>query len=123
MVSSCHLETPMAALEIHGTADATFAYGGGQNLGALGAAYPSASTTAADWAMLDKCSGGPDTSLPPLDLDSSLPGAETTVTRYTPCPTGEYVELWSIQGGTHTPKLSATFTSSVLGFLFGYKKP
>ncbi len=109
-----------AVLEIHGTADATFAYAGGKNLGAT---YPSATATAADWAKLDHCTGTPDTSLAPLDLDSSLPGAETTVTRYGPCPTGEHVALWSIQGGAHVPALSATFASSMLGFLLAYTRP
>ena len=118
--AKCALKAPVSVLEIHGTADADIAYGGGTR---QGHPYPGADTAAADWAKLDKCKSGPDTSAPPLDLDSSLPGAETTVTRFPTCVLGTSVELWKIQGGTHAPQLSTTFTSSVLDFLLAHHKP
>jgi polyhydroxybutyrate depolymerase len=117
--TQCKPKTAVSVIEIHGTADMTFQYGGGTN---LGKAYPSAATTEADWAKIDKCSGAP-AMLPPLDLDASLAGAETTVTRQSPCFAGSAVALWTIQGGAHTPKPSATFASSVLGALLANKRP
>jgi hypothetical protein len=33
------------------------------------------------------------------------------------------MELWSIQGGTHAPTLSAAFTPAVLDFLLSHLKP
>jgi polyhydroxybutyrate depolymerase len=117
--TQCVLKAPVSVLEIHGTADADIAYAGGTH---DGHAYPSADTTMADWAKLDKCNGPLDTTAPPLDLDTSLPGAETTVTSYA-CVLGSSVELWKIQGGTHAPQLSTTFTSSVLDFLMAHPKP
>lgn len=118
--SKCVLKTPMSALEIHGTADTTFAYDGGTN---LGNAYPSATATAAEWVKVGRCSVTTGTPGANLDLDSTLAGAETTVTQWPSCPGGTSMELWSIQGGTHTLALSPTFTSSALGFLLAHKKP
>jgi polyhydroxybutyrate depolymerase len=117
--ASCTPTTAVSVIEIHGTADATFAYTGGTN---LGNAYPSAQTTATDWSQLDRCKTGP-TMQASLDLDSSLPGAETTVASYGSCFASSGVDLWSIQGGTHTPTLSTTFASTVLGALFSHARP
>ena len=44
-----------------------------------------------------------DTSAAPLDLDTSIAGAETTVERWTGCKTGGAAELWTIHGGSHIP--------------------
>jgi polyhydroxybutyrate depolymerase len=118
--TQCVLKAPVTVLEIHGTADADIDYAGGAHLGHT---YPSADTTLADWAKLDHCNGAPDTTAPPLDLDTGLAGAETSVTRYPTCVLGSSVELWKIQGGAHAPQLSPTFTSSVLDFLMAHHKP
>lgn len=118
--SKCALKAPMSALEIHGTGDATFLYDGGTN---LGNAYPSASATVAEWVKVGRCSVTTSTPGTNLDLDSTIAGAETTVMQWPGCPGGTSMELWSIQGGAHAPTLSATFTSSVLGFLLAHRKP
>src|SRR5262249_9298088 len=90
--SKCKPSQPVSVLEIHGTADADVLYNG-----SVGGKYPDAVTTVEDWATLDGCSLMPDNSAPPLDLDSSLMGAETTVQRYTQgCKAGGAAELWSI---------------------------
>jgi polyhydroxybutyrate depolymerase len=113
--------TPVATVEIHGTADPTIFYDGG-TIGAN--AYPGAVTTVSDWVTIDGCESTPDTSSPPLDLDSTLPGNETTVTKYAAgCKPGGHAELWKIQGGVHIPDLSATFTTDVIDFLFAHPKP
>jgi polyhydroxybutyrate depolymerase len=73
--AKCAPSQPVHVLQIHGTADADVAYDGSPGI-------PSAQTTVQDWATLDGCASAPDTSAPPLDLDTQLPGAETTVQRW-----------------------------------------
>ncbi len=120
-VTKCKAAQPVSILEIHGTADATIAYTGG-TIGAN--AYPGAATTVSDWVTIDGCSATGDTSSPPLDLVTTLPGNETTVTKYeTGCKPGGGAELWSVAGGGHIPALSATFRSDVIDFLYAHAKP
>jgi polyhydroxybutyrate depolymerase len=120
-VAKCAAASPVSILQIHGTADATVAYDGGQ----FGVhAYPGAKATVSSWATIDGCSATADTSAPPLDLDTMLAGSETTVIKYAAgCKPGGHAELWSIQGGSHIPSLTTTFTPAVLDFLFAHPKP
>jgi polyhydroxybutyrate depolymerase len=73
--------------------------------------------------MRDGCGATPDTSAPPLDLDRSLPGAETTVERWTSCHPGGGAELWTIQGGMHVPALQTTWPQLVWSWLEAHPKP
>jgi polyhydroxybutyrate depolymerase len=119
--SGCKPSSPVSILEIHGTADAVIAYDGSA---INGHAYPSAPTTVSDWVTIDGCAATPDTSAMPMDLDSVLLGAETTVTRYAAgCKPGGHAELWTIAGGAHLPTLSATFTSAMVDFLYAHPRP
>ena len=119
--SKCSPAAPVALLEIHGTADAVIAYDGSA---INGHPYPGATTSVADWVKLDGCSTTADTAVAPLDLDSSIPGDETTVTRYTTgCKPGGHAELWTIVGGSHIPVVSAAFTPNVFDFLAAHPKP
>lgn len=116
----CSPGEPVHVLQIHGTADSTILYGGGT----IGAPYPGAVETVEQWAGFGGCSLTPDTSAPPLDLVSNLPGAETTVARYeSACNPGGSAELWTIAGGSHVPSLTITFRTAVLDFLFAHPKP
>jgi polyhydroxybutyrate depolymerase len=85
--------------------------------------YPGAATSVSDWVTIDGCSSTADTSSPNLDLDSSLTGAETTVTKYGSCKPGGYAELWTIVGGGHIPMITPEFTPDALGFLFMHARP
>ncbi|HJQ85452.1 MAG TPA: PHB depolymerase family esterase [Candidatus Binatia bacterium] len=116
----CRPALPVTVLHVHGTADNAVAYTGG-TLG--GIAYPSAPVSASTWADHDGCAPTPDGSAPPLDLDVSLPGAETTVAAYPGCVSGSAVQLWTIQGGDHAPALSATWFDPVYGFLVDHPRP
>lgn len=121
-VAKCAPSAPVNVLEIHGTADATIAFDGGQLGG--GASYPAAKTTVADWVTFDGCSSSADTSAPSLDLDTRLPGNETTVTKYAAgCKHGGSAELWTIAGGSHIPSLTGSFSTSVVDYLFAHPKP
>ena len=120
-VTKCVPSAPVSVLQIHGTADDTIVFDGGQ-IG--GHTYPGAKTTVSDWVTFDGCSSTADTSAPPLDLDTRLAGSETTVTKYAAgCKPGGHAELWTITGGSHLPSLSSTFSASVVDFLFAHPKP
>jgi polyhydroxybutyrate depolymerase len=99
--ANCAAEEPVHVLQIHGTSDNTVFFGGGQF---SGNPYPGAITTAESWAASNNCDIVADTSSPPINLVSSIPGPETTVWRYeTACDVGGSAELWTIQGGGHVP--------------------
>jgi polyhydroxybutyrate depolymerase len=113
--SKCKPAAPVSVLEIHGTADTEVLYGGT-------AQYPSAEVTVKDWASIDGCGAMPDTSLPPLDLDDNLAGAETSVTRYGGCKGGA-AELWTLLGGTHVPGFTDASRAKIVDFLYAHPKP
>lgn len=108
----CSRGDPVALVEIHGDADDTIELGGGK---ILGMPYQPLADVMTQWTGRDGC-GGTDDGAPPLDLEASLPGAETTVRRSTGCRGGA-VELWMIRGGGHIPNLGKGFAEAVWGFL------
>mgnify|MGYP000145869609 CR=1 FL=1 len=117
----CSPVAPVHALQIHGTNDTVIRYHGGNLFGAL---YPGAIGTVEQWAGFDGCDLLPDTSAPPLDLDASIAGSESTVRRYaTDCAAGGSTELWTIPGGAHSPNLSAAFNNLVIEYLLAHPKP
>ena len=121
--SRCQPAGPVAVLQVHGDADDVIRYTGGlftpdRGLGL----YPSASDTVAQWAALNHCTGPrTDTGLR-LDIDNELPGNETIVERYANCGQGA-VELWTVAGGSHIPKLVPTWPELIYGFLAAHPKP
>ncbi len=113
----CPAQPGVSVLQVHGTMDETVAYGGGT----LGAEFPGAVETAAQWAQRNGC--GAKAAVGMLDLISTLPGNDTAQERYSGCAAGA-VELWTIQGGSHTPSLNAaTWSASLVGFLLAHPKP
>jgi len=59
---------------------------------------------------------------PSMDLTLDVPGLDTAVTRYTQHPPGGAVELWTINGGGHTPTLSSQFSPRVIDWLLAHPK-
>ena len=114
-VARCKPSTAVSVLEIHGTADDSVLYDGT-------ASYPSAKTTAADWAAFDGCTSSTDAAAT-MDLVPGLAGAETTVTRWAGCRGTSTVELWTIAAGNHYPAFNATFAASLIDFLYAHPKP
>ncbi len=104
-------------LQIHGTDDATVKYAGGA---IRGNHYPGAVQTAELWAQRN--SGGIVNRAVGyrLDLDASIEGFETSVQQF---DTDNTVELWTINGGSHVPPLSDTFSRAVIEWLFAHSKP
>jgi polyhydroxybutyrate depolymerase len=111
---------PVHVLQIHGDADEAIAYNGGE---INGVAYPSAKQSAERWAERNGCATtGIDAGT--LDLDRSVAGMESTVTRYTSgCKPGGSAELWTIGDGAHIPELSQHFTQLVVEWLLAHPKP
>jgi polyhydroxybutyrate depolymerase len=116
-------KTPMSVLQIHGDRDYAVRYDGGVDiLGKGGGAYVGAEESASRWAGDDKCKLTRTTSAP-LDLVSTLPGAETMVARYDGCPPGLDVTLWTMQGGLHVPAFGPQFPDLVWRWLEAHPRP
>ena len=115
--AKCNPANPVAVLQVHGDADQTVLYGGGDF--ATGS-YPSAHQTVATWAAKNGCTGAIAATGETLDLDANLAGAETTVERYDGCPAN--VELWTIHGGGHIPSWTAAWPDAMWGFLVANAK-
>ncbi|MFA9459681.1 alpha/beta hydrolase family esterase [Thiohalorhabdus methylotrophus] len=102
----------LRVLQIHGTADAKAAYGGGRF---QGRAHPSAEEAAAQWAAYDGCPPRPAPDGERLDLEVTVPGPDTTArTHARGCRPGGAVTLWSVEGGGHVPRLAPVGESTAL---------
>ena len=111
---------PVHILQIHGTADSTSAFEGGE---IRGTTYPGAKASVEQWAAHNGC-GADASETGTLDLERELAGQESTVTRYTSgCRPGGSAELWTIEGGSHIPEISDHFSQLVVEWLLGHPKP
>lgn len=116
----CAPAGPVQTLQIHGTGDVVIRYDGGE---IFDIEYPGAVETTEQWAMFNGCSFDV-TQGKPLDLDSGINGSETTVMQYiTDCLPGGASELWTINGGAHSPNLSDQFGPLVVEWLLAHPKP
>ena len=108
--STCNPVRPVPVLHLHGTADTEVPYD------------PNADASVSQWAGHDGCAAT-RTAGAPRDLDTAIPGAETTTATYDGCPAGISVELWSIQGAGHVPALAqSTFPDTILQYLQAHRR-
>jgi len=118
---------PVHILHIHGTADAAALYwGGAVTIGPLwfnAIPFPAVVRTIQVWAGYNGAQDPVKDPAPTLDLDSSISGLDTVVTRYTNCPAGGVVELWTINNSGHRPTLSAEFSPRLIDWLLAHPKP
>ncbi len=121
-VAACAPSEPVSVLQVHGTSDVVISFTGGS---ILNASYPAALTSVTTWATYNGCDTASEAGAASksLDLDEYLAGKDSSVTAFSGCPTGLAVELWTIEGGSHQPKLTAEFASSIMDFLFAHPKP
>lgn len=118
---------PVNVLVLHGTADDIVAYGGG--VGGKGDVWGARGLAVArNWAAYNGGAGAVWDTQPVLDLDLTLPGLDSTVLRYTTCPPGGAVELWTINGGTHIAWLydetrRSQFQYGLIDWLLAHPKP
>lgn len=117
--AACAPSEPVAGVQIHGTADDTVLYDGG-NINNI--PYPGALASATRWSEIGGCDAAP-TAGAALDLDAGLMGAETSTQVFSGCNPGGGAELWTIEGGGHIPAISTGFAPAVIDFLFAHPKP
>jgi polyhydroxybutyrate depolymerase len=127
--TDCAPTTPVAVLQVHGTADDTIAYEGGTldlGPGRTTGAYPGAEASVATWATYNGCSTSSVVD-EHVDVDADLASAdgpaEASVTRWAGCKPGGAAELWSVPGGGHAPDISEAFGAAVMDFFEAHPKP
>lgn len=112
-------DNPVHILQIHGTDDGTIAYEGND---IEGNPYPSAIQSVTRWAEYNGCaSDGAEREL--RDLEANIAGHESSVLLFKQgCKAGGSSELWTIDGGSHVPSLSGTFSQQVVEWLYAHPK-
>jgi poly(3-hydroxybutyrate) depolymerase len=78
------------------------------------------------WAGLNGSQDPVVEAAPSLDLTTQVPGIDTTVLRYTQCPPGGSVELWTVNGGDHYlfwNKLTPQFLPLLVDWLLAHPRP
>ena len=123
--TNCRPSQPVNVLHIHGTADGVVPYAGGTQTNAAGVVSirTSAMQLVQLWAGFNGSHDPVTDAGPSLDLDLSVAGLDTIVTRYGTYPAGGDVELWAIQNGTHFPVLSPEFSPRMVDWLLARPKP
>lgn len=112
----CSAKTAVNVLHIHGTNDETVLFDGGSF---FENSYASAIQSVHQWAVIDKCKQNSSAGTP-FDLIGDLSGSETTPITYR-CPANS-VEIWTIQGGTHSPKMTHEFGLKVIDWFLAHPK-
>jgi len=108
--ATCNPAKPVSVLHLHGTLDVEVPYD------------PNANASVTQWAAHDTCLST-TTAGANVDVDQTIPGAETTTLTFGDCPTSITVELWSIQGATHIPAFDqATFGTMILQYLEAHRR-
>ncbi|MBI5481593.1 MAG: hypothetical protein HY906_22240, partial [Deltaproteobacteria bacterium] len=120
----CRPSSPVSVLQVHPDADRIVHYAGGRDLlGLAGPPYPGAVAAVARWATLDRCGGPPQPTGRELDLDPTVPGAETVIQVAPGCPAGVGVELWTMRGAPHVPAFADHFARLSFAWLEAHPKP
>ncbi len=118
----CPLARPVSVLQVHGDRDPTVLHDGGTGILGKSGPYASAPATVAWWAAQNGCQPTPAPG-GPLDLDTSLDGAETGTLTFSGCAGDAGVALWTIRGGSHIPTIGTRFPSLVWRWLEAHRRP
>jgi polyhydroxybutyrate depolymerase len=91
-------------------------------------AYPGAVRSTEIWARYNGAQDPVSDSTTSMDLVLNVPGLDTVVTRYTQYAPGGAVELWTINGGIHSPLFysgssASEFAPRVIDWLLAHPKP
>ena len=111
---TCTPSQPVDVLHIQGTADEEVNYNG-ETDAMTGVTYPGAVASTMRWAGFDTCGTTAANVGAPIDLDDTVPGAETQISQY-PC-TANAVELWTMTGSSHIPSMNASFEPMLWSWL------
>ena len=125
--NACRPTQPVNVLQIHGSLD-TYLGGTGPDYGLpVVAEAPGAVRTVQIWAGFNGCQNPVVEAAPSLDLTTQVAGIDTTVLRYTQCPPGGSVELWTVNGGDHllfwNNSLAPHFLEYLVDWLLAHPKP
>ncbi len=115
----CSPERTVSVLQVHGTADDTIYFKGGE---IAGKPYTSAKQTAALWRRVDQCSSRPRAD-GRLDADAALAGDDLRQTTWAGCRDGAEVSLWTITGGNHVPALTPGFAGALFDWFEAHQRP
>jgi len=121
--NSCHPTQPVHVLQIDGSADVYLGWTGPDYGMPFVAEAPGAVRTLQNWARLNGCQDPVMEAAPSLDLSTSVAGIDTTVLRYTQCPPGGAVELWTVNSGGHVPTDSSESRARLADWLLAHPKP
>ncbi len=117
-MGKCNPSEPVAIRHMHGTADETVAFDGGEPVG-----QPTARASADAWAKWNGCGAMP-TDAAPIDFDRAVAGAETKVSTWSACRATSVVELWTMQGSSHIPAdLAPDLPDTIWSFFATHPKP
>ena len=119
----CAPTTAISVLQIHGDADDTVLYTGGDDVVGIPCPYPAATETVARFAAFNGCDPLLGASGARVDLESSLPGDDTRVDAHSNCAAGIATELWTIEGGGHIPALRTDAYLTMWEFFRSHPKP
>tara|TARA_B100001146_G_scaffold156389_1_gene137612 strand:- start:601 stop:1737 length:1137 start_codon:yes stop_codon:yes gene_type:complete len=116
---------PVHVLHIHGTSDAAVPFGG-LNSGLpvfWGTAYiPGAVENLHNWADYNKCNKEEEPKVRSIDLDSTIPGEDTTIIILMNEKNNCTVELWKIHGAEHVIPFSVEAKRKVVDWLLDHPK-
>lgn len=119
--SECDPAQPVHIIQMHGTADETISYAGGHAGGVTQLpVHPGAVETATLWAGYNGCDATLTTS--PTGDVSGATSYPMSVQIATACAAGGSVELWTMDGGVHSPSLPAQLGPLVLDALFAHDR-
>lgn len=128
----CENPAAISVLQIHGDADEVILYEGHESLldqfAALGISkpqvsdaddgYPGAEELVSRWVGIAGCDADAAETLDRIDLDNATSGRETVPTRYRQgCIGGNTVELWTLEGGGHTPLFQDAISARIIDWL------
>ncbi len=119
-VDDCPASRPVGVLQIHGDADTTVSYSGGDEIIGFDCPYPGAAATVERWAGSNNCSGTLTDAGVRMDLDTGIDGDETVVSTYD-CPDAS-AELWTIVGGGHVPSFPNDVYQPMWDFLSAHAR-
>ena len=108
--SRCSAGRAIPILLVHGTVDETIPYEGKPGK------YPAATVTFDRFAQRAGCAE-PREERERADFIKALPDAETNRQRATGCPARSAVELWSIEGEGHVPRVDTRWTNATFDWL------
>ena len=116
--ADCTPAQPVSVVQIHGTADETIRYDGGE---IEGRPYTSAAKTVALWRRVDGCRSE-GRSGERFDADNDVAGDDLRPTTWTTCRANTEVTLWSITDASHSPALTPAFTAALFDWFEAHQR-